>query len=212
MELLGDYSKAINLLFICTSKEDFEKHRSFILSKNCISFVDSFLIKNIFNVQKSNIEDFKKRYKKNFDNHEGEHFLMGFNQEKFNVLSIKEIPNKIHKNNSHISSINKKIINFGETPFNQFCKASLENNNELLHISSLIMQKIEQFYGYNNVVPKKEGRIIGSGVKSSGGFNDNIQPLSEIKDNKGNVNDDGEYSIDQKIEEIEEANFLTCNI
>jgi len=204
MEILGDYTKAINLLFICESKEEFEKHRAFVLSKSCLSFVDSFLIKSIFNVKNSNIEDYKKKFKKVFDLYEGEHFLMGFNQEKFSTLSIKEVPSKIHKNNSHINNITKKIINFGETPFNQYCQAG--DNDELSNISSLIMQKIEQFYGYNNVILKKESGLS----KQGGGFNDNVIPLSEMKDNKGGNNEEGDYSIDQEAEEIDENNFLTC--
>ena len=102
-----------------------------------------------------------KSYSKIFDLYQGEHFIVGANQEKYKIQSVREAPYKIAKKNSNINNINKKILSFGETAFDQYVE--IYNNeslkNELSNICRLVTQKIEQYYGYKNTVYENNNNL-----------------------------------------------------
>ena len=152
LELVSDYPKAINLLLLSTSRDEFEKMRIMFQARNCLSYSDNILVNNLF--MKNKGDNNMKQYNKVFDNYKGEPFIFGANQDKLNILSVKDAVNKINKKNSHISNIQKKILSFGETPFNQYTTFynTETQQNEVVNICTLIIQKIDQFYGYKNTV------------------------------------------------------------
>lgn len=165
LEILGDYQKIINLALLTLSKDEYQKLSNWFQTKNSLSYSDSVFSRNIFFVTESKSENLneankdaaaakKKQYSKIFDTYEGEHFIVGANQEKYNIKSVKEAPLKIAKKNSNINNINKKILSFGETAFDQFVEL-FNNENvkmELSNICRLVVQKIDQYYGYKNTV------------------------------------------------------------
>ena len=111
LELLGDYPKILNLLLLSTSREEFEKLRVMFQAKNCLSFTDNLLINNAFclKIKNDELNPYNmNHYNKVFDKYSGENFIFGANQDKFNVLSIKNIENKIIKKTSYITNIKKK--------------------------------------------------------------------------------------------------------
>jgi len=162
LEIIGDYQKIINLALLTLNKEEYQKLSNWFQTKNSLSYADSVFSRNTFFVTESkskNLNEAKEpekkfKYSKIFDTYEGEHFIVGANQEKYNIKSVKEAPLKIAKKNSNINNINKKILSFGETAFNQFVE--IFNNesakNELSNICRLVVQKIDQYYGYKNTV------------------------------------------------------------
>lgn len=154
LELLGDYPKAINLLLLSSSKEEYDKLRILFQAKSCLSYTDNLLINNVFYMKNKSETDNMKHYSKVFDNYKGESFAFGANLERFNILSIQDAVNKINKKNSHISNMQKKILSFGETPFAQYTQMyNMETDKQdLLSICTLIVQKIDQFYGYRNTI------------------------------------------------------------
>lgn len=173
LEIVGDYQKIINLALLTLSKDEYQKISNWFQTKNSLSYSDSVFSRNIFFVTGSKSEisnngsikdaDKKKPYSKIFDTYEGEHFIVGANQDKYNIKSVKEAPLKIAKKNSNINNINKKILSFGETAFDQFVE--LFNNDtvkmELSNICRLVIQKIEQYYGYKNTVYENTTNVQG---------------------------------------------------
>lgn len=171
LEILGDYQKIINLALLTLSKEEYQKLSNWFQTKNSLSYSDSIFSRNIFfvteskneNSNEASKENEKNKYSKIFDTYEGEHFIVGSNQEKYNIKSVKEAPLKIAKKNSNINNINKKILSFGETAFDQFVE--IFNNetakNELSNICRLVIQKIDQYYGYKNTVYENTTNVQG---------------------------------------------------
>jgi len=165
LEIIGDYQKIINLALLTMTKEEYEKLSNWFQNKNCLSYSDSIISTNTFLVNgdkkisekmenNSSNANNKKKYSKVFDLYQGEHFILGANQEKYNIASVKEAPFKIAKKNSNINNINKKILSFGETAFDQY--VDIFNNEsakiELSNICRLVVQKIDQYYGYKNTI------------------------------------------------------------
>ena len=188
LELLGDYPKVLNLLLLSSSNEEFEKLRLNFQSKKCLSFTDSLFINNAFTTMKQPDlvnPNRMKEYKKIFDKYEGEHFIFGANQNKLNINSIKDIKTRIPKENSKISNIEKKKINYGEKAFNIY--AEVYNNslkkNETNEICSLILQKIEHYYGIKNTIKAGDQNI-----KKNVGFQDYNVPLEHISQFNNNTN------------------------
>ena len=70
LELLNDFPKAINLLFLASSKEEFEKTRSLFMTKNCLSYSDANLMNNLFFAKNKTLKE--TNYSKIFDNYKGE--------------------------------------------------------------------------------------------------------------------------------------------
>ena len=162
-------------------------------AKNCLSFTDNLLINNAFCLKFKNDElnpYNMNHYNKILDKYPGENFIFGANQDKLNVLSIKNIENKIIKKTSYITNIQKKILNYGESSYTLYAdsyniSADKFEQNE---ICSLILQKIEQFYGMNNTIfgnnnqkPKPNFQDFHVGlnqVQSASNFNNNENDIN----------------------------------
>jgi hypothetical protein len=198
LELVGDYPKAINLLFISSSKEEYEKLRVLFMAKACLSFTDNMLLNSIFRPNSG-----LGSYNKIFDNYKGEPFIFGANIDKFKVLSIQEALNKLTKKNSHISNFSKKILSYGEIPFTQYTKLMNKETSkwELMNICSLVLQKVDQYYGYKNTIYEKD-----STNQKKVDFTDYSVPLSNLKSTE-EIHED---SIDQAVDEISEVQYLTA--
>ena len=188
LELLGDYPKILNLLLLSSSEEEFEKLRITFQNKKCLTYTDNLLINNAFTLMKQPDllnPNRMNQYNKIFDKYEGEHFIFGANQNKLKINSITDIKNKIQKKPSKISNIQKKVLNFGETAFNLY--SDVFNNstqkNETMEICSLVLQKIENYYGIKNTISK-----LAEGNQKKVGFQDYNVPLEKLNNNINNNN------------------------
>jgi len=102
LEIIGDYQKIINLALLTLSKEEYEKLSNWFQVKNSLSYSDSIISSNLFFVSdakndnienelknisidnnKENTVKKKKQYSKIFDLYQGEHFIVGANQEYY---------------------------------------------------------------------------------------------------------------------------------
>ena len=189
LELLGDYPKILNLLLLSTSEEEFEKLRINFQNKKCLSYTDNLLINNAFTLMKQPDllnPNRMSQYNKVFDKYEGEHFIFGANQNKLQIESIKDIKNKIQQKPSKIDNIQKKVVNYGETAFNLYSDVynSSTKNNESMEICSLVLQKIENYYGIKNTINK-----LGNQNQIKVGFQDYNIPLEQLNNNNNNLND-----------------------
>ena len=155
IEILNDFPKAINLLFLASSKAEYEKVKSTLYSRNCLSYSDTVLMNNLFYTKEN---EFKlPQYSKIFDNYKGEPFIYGANFDKIQISTIKDVDKKVNKINSFINQISNKKLSFGETAFNQY--VNIYNNStktlEISNICTLVLQKFEQFYGNKNTYYEK---------------------------------------------------------
>jgi len=243
LELIGDYPKAINLLLISTSPEDFDKLRIKFEAKEALNFTDNLLIKNSFNFKlpennnnidnkdndnkdnednkdnkdniniineqdinnifhtnpiepielQSNNEDKMEFYRKIFDNYEGEHFIFGANLDEFNINYIENIQKIMEEKNSskekgYDAGIQKRVINFGEKPFNIYTddyNISMKEN-QVIEIYSLILRKIENYYGIINNLSKNEKEKMNNKMTF---YNYNLS-LNQVNNTQNNINDE----------------------
>ena len=227
LELLGDYPKILNLLLLSSSEEEFSKLRLTFQNKKCLCYTDNLLINNAFTFMKQpDLLNPNKmsQYNKIFDKYEGEHFIFGANQDKIKINSIPDINNKIPKSIPKISNIQKKIVNYGETAFNLY--SDVYNNetkkNETMEICTLVLQKIENYYGIKNTIKK-----LGEQVQKKVGFQDYNVPLEQLSGHNNinnndtmntegikynnNENEEDQFDIDSNnnIEEISENLYLS---
>ena len=227
LELLGDYPKVLNLLILSSSFEEYEKLRTLFQTKKCLSFTDNLFINNAFSLmsQSDPLNPYKmNHYNKVFDKYEGEHFIFGANQNKLSVKSIDQIKNKIQKTNSKIPNIQKKIAGYGESLFKIFAEVfnvSIKKY-ETVEICSLILQKIEHYYGVKNTIKNSD-----MNQKTKQGFQDYTVPLEQLQsynnpNNNTNINDNtgindtlnntevDQFDLDSNgnIEEISENLYL----
>lgn len=225
LELLGDYSRALELLLISTSKEEYEKLRVMFQAKGCMNFSDNLLINNAFFLQykpNDNNPYNMNHYSKIFDNYPNEHFIFGANQDKYNIKSIQGIENKLNQKNSYITNICKKILSFGETPFSIYVNSlnSQTGKETPCAVCNIVLQKIEHFYGYKNTV---FGETITKGIKKAD-FHDYNVPLTQIQsvthgnsneeinqgNNEGDFDDNNNDDIDPNSEDINECYYLSA--
>ena len=148
------------------------------------------------------------QYNKVFDKYEGEHFIFGANQNKLQIESIKDIKNKIQKKPSKIDNIQKKVVNYGETAFNLYSDVynSSTKKDETMEICSLVLQKIENYYGIKNTINK-----LGIQNQKKVGFQDYNVPLEQLNNNNNNnlndimnkegVSDDTMNNINENVED-----------
>lgn len=226
LELLGDYPKVLNLLLLSSSEEEYEKLRINFQNKKCLNYTDNLFINNAFTLMKQPDllnPNRMNQYNKVLDKYEGEHFIFGANQNKLKVNSIDDIKNRIPKENSKISNIQKKIMSYGETAFNLY--ADVFNNstkkNDTVEICSLVLQKIENYYGIKNTIKKLEQNQKRVGFQDYGipleqvsAFNNNNDAFNNDGINETNIN---ESSIDQfdldsncNVEDISENLYLSA--
>ena len=136
---------------------------------------DNKIIENETNTNNNNIFDFKTVdtynkegdkldfYHKIFDNYEGEHFTFGANLNEFEIESIDNLKEIIEEKNGPIKKgydegIQKKVINFGEKPFTIYSEeySIITKEMNIIEIYSLILQKIENYYGIIKNLTKNE--------------------------------------------------------
>ena len=227
LELLGDYPATLNLLMLSASKEEYERLRVMFQAKGCLSFTENLLINNAFCLQykqdESNVYNMN-HYNKVFDNYRNEHFLFGANQDKFNVESIKNVENKINKKTSYITNLSKKILPYGENSYTIYADVFNKETNkkEQSAICTLVLQKIEQFYGSKNTIYEDKGNVRAAKKPN---FQDFTIPLTQVSVQNttlaNNENDDeivnpygdeDDFEIDPNInsEEISENLYLTA--
>ncbi len=155
LELLNDFPKAINLLFLAASKEEYEKAKTIFMSKGCFNYSDANLMNNLFFSKSKTANETK--YSKYFDNYRGEPLIFGANYDKISINSIKDVERKVNKKNSFITNISNKKLSFGETAFHQYVQCFNHDTNsfELNNICTLVIKKFDQFYGYKNTFYEK---------------------------------------------------------
>ena len=228
LELLGDYPKILNLLLLSSSEEEFSKLRLTFQNKKCLSYTDNLLINNAFILMKQPDllnPNRMNQYNKIFDKYEGEHFIFGANQDKLNINSLPDIKNKMPKIISKISNIQKKVVNYGETAFNLYSDVYNKETkkNETMEICSLVLQKIENYYGIQNTIKK-----LSEQNQKKVGFQDYNVPLEQLSGfnninnnaeaintdgikNNNNENEEDQFDIDSNIniEEISENLYLS---
>ena len=219
LELLGDYPKVLNLLLLSSTNEEYEKLRINFQAKKCLNYTDNLFINNAFTLMKQPDllnPNRMKEYNKVFDKYEGEHFIFGANQNKFIVNSIEDIKNKIPKEISKINNIQKRIINYGETAFNLFSDVYNKDTKKYdsIEICSLILQKIENYYGVKNTIRK-----IGQQSHKKVGFQDYNIPLEQMNNVNNMTNNFNEtINIDGNNENVNESTLdkfdldSNCNI
>lgn len=183
LELLGDYPNTLNLLLIASSREEYEKLRVMFQAKGCLGFSDNLLINNAFCLQykqdESNVFNMN-HYNKVFDNYKGEHFLFGANQDKITIASIQNVENKINKKTSYITNLSKKILPYGENSYTIYADVYNKetNKNEVCAICTLVLQKIEQFYGNKNTL--FEDGTKAQRIAKKPNFQDFSVPLTQM--------------------------------
>ena len=217
MELLGDYPKVLNLLLLSSSEEEFEKLRLNFQNKKCLNYTDSLFINNAFTLNKKPDllnPNRMNQYSKVLDKYEGEHFIFGANQNKLVVNSINDIKNKFPKKNSKISNIHKKVMSYGETAFNIYSDVynPSTKKNDTVEICSLVLQKIENYYGIKNTIKK-----LGEQNQKKVGFQDYNIPLEQVSAfNNNNHNEPANDEInDTNLNESTADQFdldSNCNI
>lgn len=190
MELLGDYPKVLNLLLLSSSEEEFEKLRLNFQSKKCLNYTDNLFINNAFTLNKKPDllnPNRMNQYSKVLDKYEGEHFIFGANQNKLVVNSISDIKNKFPKKNSKVSNIHKKVMSYGETAFNLYSDVynPSTKKNDTVEICSLVLQKIENYYGIKNTIKK-----LGEQNQKKVGFQDYNIPLEQVSAFNNNNNNE----------------------
>lgn len=192
LELLGDYQRVLNLLLVASPKEEYEKIRVMFQAKNALSYSDNLLLNNVFCLEsqkdESNINHMS-HYNKIFDKYEGERFPFGANEEKISPGFIENIGDKINKKTAYITNIKKKKLMFGEIPYNIYVNNSSKSNpsqiTDPIQICSLIIQKIENYYGTKN---KYSNETIGTNAQRGtiqSHFQDFTIPLNQMSSLQG---------------------------
>jgi hypothetical protein len=172
-------------------------------AKECLNFTDNLLINHLFNFTKNdqnNVgeifgikpntanlpdmnEDKMDHYHKIFDNYEGEHFTFGVNQNEFRINSIENIQllveNRAQKPKGIDFGIQKRVLNPGEKPFQIFSEDYNITGKRFqpVEICSLILQKIENYYGIMNQLSKEEENKLNRNLTF---YNYNVT-LTEMK-------------------------------
>ena len=235
LELLGDYPVALNLLLLSTSHEDFDKLRIKFEAKEALNFTDHLLINSSFNFDVNNnansgfgIEEKMQNYTKIFDNYEGEHFLFGANQNLLKINAVDNMKNIIEPKNMPPPvdfGIQKRKLNYGEVPFMIFSDDyNIQNQNfETIEICSLILQKIENYYGIKNYVTKNAFEKVNSNVSSFYNYSLTLNKMpnkvsaEELKDDDSGKNlpyvkidelNQSDVNSETNIEDINEELYL----
>ena len=207
------------------NKDNKEDNHNIINEKD----INNFFKVNQTELQNSN-EDKIQFYHKVFDNYEGEHFVFGANLNKININNIEDIQKIMEEKNSSKpkgfdDGIQKRVINFGEKPFNIYSNEYniSKKENQILEIYSLILQKIENYYGIINHLSKNEKEklirkmtfynynLSLDKLSNSQSFNDE-EDNSDFKRKNTNLedNDMNEY-IDDLSEDLYLSAYYHCD-
>ena len=145
-------------------------------------------------------EDKMEHYHKIFDNYEGEHFIFGANQNEFRINSIEDIRKRMEnakpKPKGTDFGIQKRVMNFGELPFNLYSddyNISLRQS-QTIEISSLILQKIENYYGIMSTLSKTEKTKMN---KKNTFFNYNLS-LKQLNKNEKSLKEEEDFDTELK--------------
>ena len=149
-------------------------------------------------------EDKMEHYHKIFDNYEGEHFIFGANQNEFKINSIEDIKNimenKKPKPKGIDFGIQKRIMNFGEQPFNLYSddyNISIRQF-QTIEICSLVLQKIENYYGIMSVLSKTEKTKMN---RKQTFFNYNLS-LKQLQKKENNLKEEEDFDTQTKKKNI----------
>ena len=143
-------------------------------------------------------EDKMEHYHKIFDNYEGEHFIFGANQNEFKINSINNIQhlmeNKTQKQKGVDFGIQKRILNFGEQPFNLYSDDYNISARQFqtIEICSLVLKKIENYYGIMNILSKNEKLKLNKKITF---FNYNLS-LNQLQKRQKKLKDEEDFDTD----------------
>ena len=143
-------------------------------------------------------EDKMEHYHKIFDNYEGEHFIFGANQNEFRINDIDNIQNIIEskkpKQPGMDYGIQKRVMNFGENPFNLFSDDYNISMRQFqtIEICSLVLQKIENYYGIMSILSKTEKTKMNRKMTF---FNYNLS-LKQLHKNQSNLKNEEDFDTD----------------
>ena len=192
-------------------------------------------INNYFNVNlnelQNNNEDKMQFYHKVFDNYEGEHFFFGANFNKIDINFIEDIQKIMEEKNSSKpkgfdAGIQKRVINFGEKPFNIYTNEYniSKKENQILEIYALILQKIENYYGIINHLSKNEKErqnrkmtfynynLSLDKLSSSQSFSDENDINSDFRKKNINIDslEDSDMDINEYLDDLSEDLYLSA--
>lgn len=210
----------INHLYAFTKKENEEKKDE----DNNNIIIDNINMNNIFGLDSVTLpnmnEDKMQHYKKIFDNYEGEHFIFGANLNEFKINYIEDIQTKIEekegpKEKGFDAGIQKRVINFGEKPFNLYSDDYdiSKKETQCIEIYSLVLQKIENYYGILSHLSKYEKEKLN---KKMTFYNYNLS-LNQLDNKQNYINDEEDINSDSnsknillnlKSEDLEDTEFI----
>ena len=145
-------------------------------------------------------EDKMEHYHKIFDNFEGEHFIFGANQNEFRINSIENIKNimenKKPRPKGMDSGIQKRVMNFGEHPFNLYSDDYniINRQFQTIEICSLVLQKIENYYGIMSTLSKTEKTKMN---RKNTFFNYNLS-LKQLNKKEKDLKEEEDFDTDSK--------------
>ena len=149
-------------------------------------------------------EDKMEHYHKIFDNYEGEHFIFGANENEFKINSINNIQhlmeNKIQKQKGVDFGIQKRILNFGEQPFNLYSDDYNISARQFqtIEICSLVLKKIENYYGIMNILSKNEKLKMNKKITF---FNYNLS-LNQLQKKQKKLKDEEDFDTDNSKKNV----------
>ena len=180
---------------------------NFLKSKNNnlnqLDINDIFGSDNILKIPEIN-DNKMEHYHKIFDNYEGEHYIFGANQNEFKINSISdsEIQKHILKEDKNkklidLNDIKRPKINFGHPQFKLYSDDFniISKQFQIIEMSTLILQKIENYYGIMGLLSKNEKEEMNRRMtffnynlslnrmrrrKSTEEFNNNIDPRQTL--------------------------------
>ena len=174
------------------------------------------ILNNIYNLKSANSqdknEDIIQDYHKIFDNYVGDHFIFGANTNEFKINYIEDIQQKIEekigpKEKGLDAGIQKKDINFGEKPFNIYSYGYniSKQENQVIEIYSLILQKIENYYGIIKRLSKNEKEKMNK--KMTFNNNNNLSLQQIISSNQINQINTKSSILSIQTDDLDENDF-----
>ena len=197
--------------------EEEEKENKDIINK---LDMDDFLAQKQIDLPNMN-EDKMQHYHKVFDNYEGEHFIFGANLNQFKINYIEDIEKKLEEKNfkkekGPDAGIERRIINFGEKPFNIYSddyNISIKQT-QTIEIYSLILQKIENYYGIINRLSKNEKEKMNK-MMTFYNYNLSLNQVDEKQNNlninnEEEINNENDANLNELMDDISEDIYLSA--
>jgi len=175
------------------SKKDQNDNQDNKINENENNTNNFFDLKHVDTYNK--VEDNLDFYRKIFDNYEGEHFTFGANLNEFQIESIDNLKEIIEEKKGPIQrgydeGIQKKVINFGEKPFTIYSEeySIISKEMHIIEIYSLVLQKIENYYGIIKNLTKHEKEKMKRKM-SFFNYNLSFDQVNKIQNGNDNDND-----------------------